>query len=193
MSNQLFIEWVNYLEGGSQKEFCLRTHISEATVSRIRNQTSSPGKSTIKRLREVYGLSPQEYELGPEIYEKLRQEKVTSSFKSQVEMLNPDKASNIYPLSRIQKTLERSFCLGVCWYRQFDNNPKDYIYVYVDRDKQAIEFGEMVCVKLNEAPEKEDTVLVFDGKSAGILKLKNKSDKKNFEKVFGVVVERIRG
>lgn len=187
-ANQQFMEWIHYLEGGNQKEFARKTGMSEASISRIKGEITVVSKATVKRLREIYDISPQEYDLGPDEYEKRRREKESASVQTVKALLDPERASFVYALSQIQESLSRTPSLGVSFCRQFESKPKDFFYVYVDKEGEIEPFGQLVCVNSTEEPKMGDTVLVWDGDRAKFVNWKQRSKAKEFDRVYGIVI-----
>lgn len=185
--NQLFFSWVEYLEGSNQNEFCNKTNISEVTVSRIKNGIQKPSKSTIKRLQDVYGISVQEYLAGVQEYEKLRKQKELADLKPKDNLLDPEKASNVYALSGIRPSLNRSRFLGSRWDKQFEKNPKDFIFVYVDLENTHFKFGKIVCVCNTLKPEINDIILIYNnGNSTASFQIYDNKELTNT--IIGIVV-----
>lgn len=186
-SNQLFFSWVEYLEGSNQKAFCDKTSISEVTVSRIKNEVQKPSKGTIKRLQDVYGISVQDYQDGVEKYKRKKELKEKADIHKSNNHLDSEKASIVYPLSGIKSSFSRSKNIGYRWDRQFEKNPKDFFYIYVDTNDSVIDFGELVCVCITEKPEENDIVLIYDSKQKSSNLIYYKVSQKN-QLIHGVVV-----
>lgn len=154
----LVMKWINHFTNGNLSHFCEKTGIDKTTAFSWKREEKPPANKSIKRILAAFGLSEEEYWLGPDGYKEPSGKII---FRN-----NPEQRTcPVYSFGMMREQLENSLIIG---FTQSLDNP-DYFVLYIDVQDIEIEgfpfhFGTKHLVKKCNRNEVNpgDTVLVYD-------------------------------
>jgi hypothetical protein len=162
----IFLNWVKKLEDGNLSQFCKKIGIHVTTPVKWKKNNTGPSDTVIQKILNVYGISKEEYEAGPNqrILKKLNLSvDPVSKVWTNHNVQSKDETCPVYSFMQLKSNLQDSFIIG---YDQFpsDFNGNGVFQIYIDKDNDFYKVGTKQWVQRirNNELEEKDFILVFD-------------------------------